>query len=99
MQNAKDWKTAFPDGKGRIENTIVDGHKGAAEVVWTGTNTGALNGMPPTNKPVSMRGMVSITEQGGKIANSRHYLDVAGMMTQLGVTPGAAGARQPVGSR
>lgn len=88
-QNAMAWKAAFPDAHGTIENRIVAGNQAAGEVVWTGTNTGALNGMPPTGKRVRIRAVVTLREEGGKIAFLRHYLDIAGMMAQLGVTPPA----------
>jgi len=94
IENARAWKAAFPDGRGTIETTIIDGNRGAAEVVWQGTNTGSFNGMPPTGKPVQMRAVVVIETNGSRITRSRHYLDVASMMAQLGVTPGA----QPAGA-
>lgn len=86
-QNAKAWKVAFPDAHGTIENRIVAGNQAAGEVVWTGTNTGVLNGMPPTGKRVQMRAVVTLREEGGKITFLRHYLDIAGMMVQLGMLP------------
>ena len=86
-ENAKAWKAAFPDARGTIENRIVAGNQAAGEVVWTGTNTGTLNGMPPTGKRVRIRAVVTLREEGGKIAFLRHYIDIAGMMAQLGVMP------------
>ncbi|HEV8634485.1 MAG TPA: ester cyclase [Chloroflexota bacterium] len=85
--NARAWKAAFPDARGVIENRLVAGNQAAGEIVWTGTNTGSLNGMPPTGKPVRVRAVFVLTEEGGKIARARHYLDIAGMMSQLGVAP------------
>jgi len=73
----------------------VQGDKGAAEIVWTGTNTGSFNGMPPTNKPVTMRAVATLQTRDGKIMRARHYLDVAGMMAQLGVMPAAPPAQPP----
>jgi steroid delta-isomerase-like uncharacterized protein len=84
---AKAWRTAFPDARGQIENRIVAGNQAVAEIVWTGTNQGSLNGMPPTNKSVRVRAVAVLTEEGGKVARVRHYIDVAGMLTQLGVMP------------
>ena len=85
--NAKAWKAAFPDARGVIENRLVAGNQAAGEVVWSGTNTGSLNGMPPTGKGVQVRAVLVLTEEGGKIARARHYLDIAGMMGQLGLAP------------
>jgi len=86
-QASKEWRTAFPDAHGVIENRVVAGNQAVGEIVWTGTNQGSLNGMPPTNKRVQVRAAVVVTEEGGKIARVRHYIDVAGMLTQLGGMP------------
>ena len=53
--NARAWKEAFPDARGEITTKIVDGGKGAAEIVWRGTNRGSLMGHPPTGKAVTVR--------------------------------------------
>jgi len=90
--NARAWKQAFPDARGTVASKIVDGNTGAAEIVWRGTNKGSFMGQPPTDKPVTVRAIVVLETSGGKIARSTHYIDVAGMMAQLGVGSGA----QPV---
>src|SRR5947199_1635613 len=48
------WKEAFPDAHGTITSKIVEGNKGAAEIVWRGTNRGSLMGQPPTGKAVTV---------------------------------------------
>jgi steroid delta-isomerase-like uncharacterized protein len=90
-QNGKDWKAAFPDAQGTIENRLVAGNQAAGEIVWRGTNSGPLMGQPATGKPVQVRAVMVITEEAGKIVRMRHYLDVAGMMAQLGMAPGGPG--------
>jgi steroid delta-isomerase-like uncharacterized protein len=90
VENARAWKAAFPDARGTIETKLIDGERGAAEILWRGTNTGPLLGQPATGKAVTVRGVAVLETAGGKITRARHYLDVAGMMAQLGV--GAAGA-------
>lgn len=87
IEVGKAWRAAYPDAKGVIESRVVSGNQAVGEVIWTGTNSGSLNGMPPTNKRVNVRAAVVVTEEGGQIARVRHYIDVAGMLTQLGVTP------------
>jgi len=94
-QNAKDWKTAFPDAQGTIENRVVSGNQAVGEIVWRGTNTGPLLGMAPTGKTIEMRAAMVVTEEAGKIVRLRHYIDVAGMMMQLGVAPGGQTAAPP----
>jgi hypothetical protein len=44
-------------------------------------------GTPATNKSVEIRAVVVIETEGGKIKRSTHYIDVAGMMAQLGKAP------------
>ena len=93
VENNRAWKAAFPDGRGVIETKLIDGDRGAAEIVWTGTNTGSFMGQPPTGKAVTMRAVGVLETAGGKITRARHYIDVAGMMAQLGMgAGGAAGA-------
>jgi steroid delta-isomerase-like uncharacterized protein len=87
--SARAWKEAFPDSQGTITSKIVEGNRGAAEIVWRGTNRGSLMGQPATGKPVTVRAAVVIETSGGKIARCSHYIDVAGMMAQLGTAPGA----------
>jgi len=82
--NARAWKDAFPDARGTITNKIVSGNKGAAEILWKGTNRGSLMGNPATNRPVEVRAVVVIDTDGAKITRSTHYIDVAGMTAQLG---------------
>jgi steroid delta-isomerase-like uncharacterized protein len=86
-ENARGWKAAFPDARGTITSKIVEGNKGTAEVVWRGTNTGSFMGQPPTRKAVTVRAVVVIETDGTKIKRSAHYIDVAGMLAQLGMTP------------
>ena len=93
VENNRAWKAAFPDGRGGIETKLIDGDRGAAEIVWTGTNTGSFMGQPPTGKAVTVRAVGVLETAGGKITRARHYLDVAGLMAQLGLgAGGAAGA-------
>jgi steroid delta-isomerase-like uncharacterized protein len=86
-ENAREWKQAFPDARGTITNKIVDGNKGAAEIVWRGTNRGSLMGQPPTGKAATVQAVVVIETNGSKITRSAHYIDIASLMAQLGLTP------------
>ena len=88
--NSRAWKQAFPDGQGTITHTMIDGKNGAAEIVWRGTNHGSLMGQPPTRKSVNVRAVLVIETNGSAITRASHYIDVAGMMAQLGVASSAA---------
>jgi len=82
--NARAWKEAFPDAQGTISSKIIDGKNGAAEIVWRGTNSGPLMGQPATGKPVTVRAVVFMETNGAAITRASHYIDLAGMMAQLG---------------
>ena len=90
-QNAREWRAAFPDARGVITTKIVEGNRGAAEIVWNGTNTGPLMGKPATGRAVSVRATIIIETDGTKITRSSHYIDIAGMMAQLGGQSAAIG--------
>ena len=90
--NARAWKQAFPDAQGTITRKIIDGKNGVAEIVWRGTNSGSLMGQPPTGKSVTVRAVVVIESNGSAITRASHYIDLAGMMAQLGLGQGAAAA-------
>jgi steroid delta-isomerase-like uncharacterized protein len=90
--NARAWKEAFPDARGTITNKIVAGNKGAAEILWRGTNRGSLMGSAPTGRSVEVRAVIVIDTDGAKITRATHYIDVAGMTAQLGGRTAAATA-------
>jgi steroid delta-isomerase-like uncharacterized protein len=91
--NSRAWKQAFPDAQGTITRKMIDSKNGAAEIVWRGTNSGSLMGQPPTGKSVNVRAVLVIESNGSAITRATHYIDVAGMMAQLGVANSAAGGR------
>jgi steroid delta-isomerase-like uncharacterized protein len=88
--NSRAWKQAFPDAQGTITRKMIDGNNGSAEIVWRGTNHGSLMGQPPTGKSVNVRAVLVIETNGSVITRASHYIDVAGMMAQLGVASSAA---------
>lgn len=91
--NSRAWREAFPDAQGTITSKVVEGNKGAAEIVWRGTNRGSLMGQPATGKSVTVRAVVMLETNGSKIRRSVHYIDVAGMMAQLGAAQPAQAGR------
>jgi predicted ester cyclase len=63
----------------------------AAEIVFSGTNTGAMAmggmEMPPTGKSAQGRGTYIARVRDGKIVEFRAHPDAAGVMMQLGLMP------------
>lgn len=92
-QYMETWFTAFPDMHVRSINRVVTEDAVAAEVEFTGTNTGPLvvGGMelPATGKSVTGTGSYFVSVSDGKITSFSAHPDVAGMMVQLGLMPGA----------
>jgi steroid delta-isomerase-like uncharacterized protein len=87
------WFTAFPDMRISSVNRVVSDDAVGAEVQFTGTNTGpfVVGGMemPATGKSVTGTGSYFVSVRDGKIVSFSAHPDVAGMMAQLGMLPGA----------
>jgi steroid delta-isomerase-like uncharacterized protein len=91
------WYTAFPDLSSVTKNRVVSEDQVAAEVQFTGTNSGPLQmapnapPMPATGKKVTGKGTYFIRVQNGKAVEVHTYPDGAGLMMQLGLMPEAQG--------
>jgi steroid delta-isomerase-like uncharacterized protein len=85
------WGTAFPDMQLKVLDRVVGDDAVAAELEFTGTNTGPLRmgGMeiPATNKSVVGRGSYIVRVRDGKIVEFSTHPDAAGLMVQLGLMP------------
>jgi steroid delta-isomerase-like uncharacterized protein len=90
-QYAEGWFTAFPDMSVKQMNRVVSDDAVAAEVQFTGTNTGAMmmagKEIPPTGKSVVGKGTYFVRVRNGKVVEFNSYPDIAGMMMQLGFMP------------
>jgi steroid delta-isomerase-like uncharacterized protein len=85
------WMTAFPDMRVKQTNRVVGDDAVAAEIEFTGTNTGTMvmggMEMPPTNKAVVGRGTYIARARDGKVVEFSSHPDAAGVMMQLGLMP------------
>ncbi len=90
-QYMRAWFTAFPDMRVRQTNRVVSDDAAAAEVEFTGTNSGPMTmadrEIPPTGKSVVGRGAYFARVEDGKIVQFSSHPDVAGLMMQLGFMP------------
>jgi len=90
-QYAQAWFTAFPDMNLKQTNRVVSDDAVAAELEFTGTNTGPMmmagKEIPPTGKSVVGRGSYFARIRDGKIVEFSSHPDVAGLMMQLGFMP------------
>ena len=86
----------FPDVEIRAEDFIAEGDKVVKRWVFRGTHSGEYNGIPPTGKTVTMRGVTLYQLAGGKVREMYWNYDVFGLLQQLGVIP--APGQQPAGA-
>jgi len=98
-QYMQGWFTAFPDMRVQTRNRVVDEDAVAAEIEFTGTNTGplAMGGMeiPATGKSIVGRGSYFARVVDGRITEFSSHPDAAGMMAQLGLLGSTAPSATP----
>lgn len=78
-------RTAYPDVKIVVMNTVAEGDKVIIHQTFTGTNSGPMGPVPPTGKPVKADGVDVFTVKNGKITEHWAVYDSYTMMTQLGM--------------
>ena len=86
-KECEEWLSAFPDLHYTIDDMVVEGDKVAIRHTSTGTHTGEIKGIPPTNKKVAMCEIEIDRVAGGKIAEVWTRYDTLGLMQQLGLAP------------
>jgi predicted ester cyclase len=79
--------TAFPDLHFTVEDMIAEGDRVVSRLTTRGTHKGALMGIPPTGKQVTITGIDINRMVGGKSVEHWLEMDTMGMMQQLGVIP------------
>ena len=83
------WVTAFPDMNVRQTNRVIGDDTIAAQLIFTGTNTGPMqmgeDSIPATGNTVASRGADFARIKDGMLAEMHTYPDLAGMMQQLGL--------------
>lgn len=82
-------RVAFPDMRWTVQEQMAEDTRVMTRFVWEGTHRGPFLGMPPTQRAVSVWGMVIDRFDGPKIQSTRIIMDTLGLMQQLGALPGA----------
>lgn len=92
------WFTAFPDMQARSLNRVIGEGAVAAELEFTGTNTGPLrmgdSELPAVGVSVVGHGAYIFRVRDGRIVEFSSYPDLAGLLMQLGAMPSPAAAEQ-----
>ena len=83
----RNWRT-FSDV--RVVETDIWDADGAVTLLYRmqGTNDGELNGAPATGRKVDLAGCTILEVEGERVRRTHRYVDVLGMMRQLGLIPG-----------
>jgi predicted ester cyclase len=88
--------TAFPDARGEVELTLINGRNGLTIALVTGTQTGPLRtpagDVPPTGKKIGLQvaHTVEFDSAGKAVDKEWHYQDLGTMLAQLGLSPAPA---------
>ncbi len=83
---------AFSEVVITIEDMVAEGDRLVGRWVMRGVNTGSFNGMPATDRPVTLMGFDLLRVEGDRFAEVWGVADIAGMLQQLGVMPGPPSA-------
>lgn len=77
----------FSDLHVQVEEMVVEGDRYACRTTVTGTNDGALMGMPPTGRSIRVTAVDIGRLEGGQARERWGGLDTYALLTQLGVIP------------
>lgn len=86
------YRVAFPDVQITIDAQVAEGELVATRYTLRGTHRGALMGIPPTGKQVTMAGMTIARVVDGKMVEGWVNYDALGLLQQLGVVGAPTGA-------
>jgi steroid delta-isomerase-like uncharacterized protein len=87
LQNIATFRTGFPDLHYTLQDLIAEGDKVAVRWMAHGTHRGEFLHIPPTGKPVTVRGIDIFRTVNGKIEEAWVSSDFLGLLQQLGVIP------------
>jgi len=80
---------AFSQSRHIVEDQIASGDIVATRAKWSAIHSGAFNGIPATNRPVSIDIMIFDHLKDGRIVKHYGALDVMGLMAQIGAVAAA----------
>jgi predicted ester cyclase len=88
-QGAEIFRAAAPDARHEISMQVAEGDLVVSHLLGRGLHTGELLGIPATNKEIGTEGIVIHRLRDGKIVEYWSVTDLARVLQQLGVLPGA----------
>ena len=93
------FRTAFPDIKAELQQTMVDGDRVATHWIFSGTHSGPFHGIPPTGKSVRMQNVSIARVEGDRVVQYNSEVGWLAALTQIGALPASGGpiAARPAG--
>ena len=79
--------TAFPDAHITVDDSISERDLVASRWTITGTHRGDFQGVPPTGRRITIKGVDFSRVVDGKIAEHWAQFDLMGLMQQIGAIP------------
>jgi steroid delta-isomerase-like uncharacterized protein len=80
-------RKAFPDFTVEVESQVAEGEQVATRWTCRGTHKGEFQGIPPTGKAITMRGITIFRFGNGKMIEGWTQPDVFSLFQQLGAIP------------
>lgn len=80
----RNFRSAFPDIRVIVEDTIAEGDKVAARCTLHATHAGDTLGFAATQKPMNITGIAIVRIRDGKIVEAWNNFDFMSMFQQLG---------------
>ncbi|HLF25266.1 MAG TPA: ester cyclase [Anaerolineae bacterium] len=78
---------AFPDLQVSLDACIVEDSRVVLFWTWRGTHRGTFMRIPPTGRPVAVRGTSLLTLENGHIRHGVRVWDLAGLLRSVGLLP------------
>ena len=94
-QEVRGYMAGFPDKKETVDEVFAAGDAVCVRWSVTGTNTGPLFGIPPTNKTFALSGIRIFHFKNGKITEDFTSWDRLALFEQLGIVSGPREMRAP----
>ena len=82
------FREGFPDWRTEIGHLIAEGDLVCEQFTASGVQRGAVMGVPPTGRTLTLPGIQIFRISGGKIAERWGQLDELGLLRQLGLVSG-----------
>jgi steroid delta-isomerase-like uncharacterized protein len=84
-------RSAIPDVRVDVEDSVAEAHKAAVRVLLTGTHTGYGLGVEPTGRRVRIQGVILVHIRDGRIVEGWNSYDQLGLLRQIGALPSEGG--------